>query len=122
MKKRKPDAVQSTENNIKASMENTHSDFLTIALRQFATIIQGKFAGQINGEPEDQLRSPFEGLIEAAGAGLNIAARAIGETLLDDRLGRPDYAITVEHIPCGYVELKATGKGASVTLVKYVIP
>ncbi|HSP44255.1 MAG TPA: hypothetical protein VLO11_15375 [Luteolibacter sp.] len=67
------------------------------------------------GEPEDQLRSPFEQLIKdmADLSGfLPSHIAAIGETSLSDLKTRPDYSITVQNALTGFVELKAPGKGA----------
>lgn len=65
------------------------------------------------GEPEDQLRAPFEHLLVdlAALAGIKQVA-AVGETTLRHLQTRPDYAVTVSKALVGYVELKAPGKGA----------
>lgn len=97
-------------------MKNTNigrrNDNLLVALRIFATTIYGKFSAHITGEPEDQLRSPFETFIVEVGNYLNIPINVVGEILLDDRLGRPDFGIATNGLPCGYVELKAPGKGA----------
>ena len=53
------------------------------------------------------------------------AARALGwsvvctgETPLPGRLGRPDYAVHLNHLLAGYVELKAPGVGANATRFK----
>ena len=66
-----------------------------------------------SGQPEDQLRSPFETLLrEVAGlAGLK-EVEAVGESSLVDLKTRPDYAITASGALVGFVELKAPGKGA----------
>jgi Type ISP C-terminal specificity domain/N-6 DNA Methylase len=67
------------------------------------------------GSPEDQLRAPFERLLEdlAALAGLpKSAVVAVGETKLGDLKTRPDYAVTVHGSLVGFIELKAPGKGA----------
>lgn len=81
-------------------------------LRQFADTIGNKFASTVIGEPEDQIRAPFENLIQSTGHSLGLAVVPIGETTLADNLGRPDYGITVGGILCGHVELKAPGKGS----------
>ncbi|WP_063901688.1 type ISP restriction/modification enzyme [Burkholderia ubonensis] len=86
------------------------------ALKKFATTLQEKSTVQISGEPEDQLRAPFEVLISDAGSAVaGNAVHAIGETLLADRGGRPDFGVSVGKLLCGYVELKAPGKGADVS-------
>lgn len=67
------------------------------------------------GEPEDQLRSPFEGLFadlaEARGVPRKSVA-LVGESSLSDLKTRPDYAVTLGHSLVGFIELKAPGKGA----------
>ncbi|MBU2764885.1 N-6 DNA methylase [Acidithiobacillus ferrivorans] len=85
-------------------------------LQTFVDTIREKFASHIVGGPEDHLRAPFEGLLIAAGhvvAGRRVTV--VGETSLGDNGGRPDFGVAIEHLLCGYVELKAPGKGADVT-------
>jgi hypothetical protein len=68
-----------------------------------------------SGEPEDQLRSPFEELIAAFAAIANLpitAVAVIGEMNLSDLKTRPDFAVTVHKALVGFIELKAPGKGA----------
>lgn len=91
-------------------MATTH-DFLP-ALQTFAEEIHRKFASHVDGEPEDQIRAPFEGLMRAAGQHSGLAVTAIGETRIETANARPDYGITVGKLLCGYAELKAPGKGA----------
>ena len=67
-----------------------------------------------SGEPEDQLRGPFENLLQDLSALCGHKAGsvvAVGETALSDLKTRPDYAITVRGALVGFVELKAPGKG-----------
>ena len=68
-----------------------------------------------SGNPEDQLRAPFEQLLadfaELANLQRNDVA-AVGESAIADLKTRPDYAITVRRALTGHVELKAPGKGA----------
>lgn len=67
------------------------------------------------GEPEDQLRSPFEilfaDLAEARGIARNTVA-LVGESSVSELKTRPDYAVTLGRSLVGFVELKAPGKGA----------
>jgi hypothetical protein len=67
------------------------------------------------GQPEDQLRAPFEHLL-ASLAELSNSSKAmvaaVGESSVSDLKTRPDYAITVHNALVGFVELKAPGKGA----------
>lgn len=88
------------------------------ALERFTEAIKQKFSSHISGEPEDQLRSPFERLIVDAGASLQADVVVIGESRLSDGLGRPDFGIGVGRLLCGYVELKAPGKGADTSIFK----
>ena len=66
------------------------------------------------GEPEDQLRAPFETLLGDMAELANIPrgkVTAVGESSLSELKTRPDYAITVHGALVGFVELKAPGKG-----------
>lgn len=87
-------------------------------LRRFAAAIHDKFASLLTGEPEDQLRSPFEQLLADCGGQLGQPVLAIGETLLGDGVGKPDFGVSVGGLLCGHVELKAPGKGADPSTFK----
>ena len=67
------------------------------------------------GQPEDQLRSPFEALLsdmaELASLPRSVV-KAVGESAVASLKTRPDYAVTVRDALIGFVELKAPGKGA----------
>lgn len=67
------------------------------------------------GAPEDQLRAPLEKLIKDLAALTGIARdemAVVGEASLRDLKTRPDYAITLDNVLVGFVEIKAPGKGA----------
>jgi len=67
------------------------------------------------GQPEDQLRAPFEHLLKDIAEISNFPADAVtpvGETTQSDLKTRPDYSVTVHKALVGFVELKAPGKGA----------
>jgi hypothetical protein len=67
------------------------------------------------GQPEDQLRAPFEQLLADLAELCNLQksnVTAVGESPLSDLKTRPDYAVTVQNALVGFVELKAPGKGA----------
>lgn len=67
------------------------------------------------GQPEDQLRAPFEHLLASLAELSNLSralVAAVGESSVSDLKTRPDYAITVHNALVGFVELKAPGKGA----------
>ncbi len=68
-----------------------------------------------SGEPEDQLRAPFEQLLADLAELANLpktAVAAVGESSVSDLKTRPDYAVTVHKALVGFIELKAPGKGA----------
>ena len=82
-------------------------------LREFAAAVTRKTAPVVSGAPEEQLRAPFEALIATCGALIGKSIVCTGEVALADGLGSPDYAINVDGMLAGYVELKAPGKGAN---------
>lgn len=82
-------------------------------LEQFAQSVYSKLNQHTQGEPEDQLRTPFVNLCEALGPEYSMKIVAVGETPLKDSIGRPDFAIMVNGLLAGYVELKAVGVGAA---------
>jgi hypothetical protein len=67
------------------------------------------------GQPEDQLRAPFESLLADLAELSNLpkeVVTAVGESSVNDLKTRPDYAVTVHNALVGFFELKAPGKGA----------
>ena len=82
------------------------------ALRNFADSVKEKSGQFVPGEPEDQLRAPFEHFMNEAAAAWGLHIVCTGEAPLPDRLGRPDFAIHQNRLLAGYVELKAPGVGA----------
>jgi hypothetical protein len=67
------------------------------------------------GQPEDQLRAPFEHLLAQIAAICHFpqdSVVGVGESSVSDLKTRPDYAVTVHNALAGFVELKAPGKGA----------
>jgi len=89
-----------------------------IALQDFADAVTSKMTQLIRGEPEDQLRGPFEAFMKDAGHALGLKVVSTGETPLPGSVGRPDYAIHINKLLAGYVELKAPGIGANHTRFK----
>lgn len=85
------------------------------ALQDFAAAVTAKMTQVALGEPEDQLRGPFETFMDAVGRACGWNVVCTGETPLPDRLGRPDYAVHLNQLLVGYVELKAPGVGATAT-------
>ena len=86
------------------------------AIATFGAMAKQKLANlAASGEPEDQLRAPFEQLLGDMAELVNIPrakVTAVGESSLSELKTRPDYAITVHRALVGFVELKAPGKGA----------
>jgi hypothetical protein len=74
------------------------------------------FEGQIctagTASPEDQLKPLVADLFVAAGAAYGLAVKTRTETHLSEHKVRPDIAIYVGGLICGYIELKAPGLGA----------
>lgn len=83
------------------------------ALLAFAVAVTAKSTQPTAGEPEDQLRGPFENFMHDAASAFGWNVVCTGETPLPDRLGRPDFAIHRDSLLAGYVELKAPGVGVS---------
>jgi len=83
------------------------------ALQRFADAVTAKMKALTPGEPEDQLRGPFETFIQEVGRALALKIVCTGETRLAGRLGKPDYAVHAAKLLAGYVELKAPGIGAN---------
>lgn len=88
------------------------------ALQAFAEAVTAKMTQLTVGEPEDQLRGPFENFMDHTAKALGWDVVCTGETPLPDRLGRPDYAVHLSKLLAGYVELKAPGVGATATRFK----
>jgi len=83
------------------------------AVRRFAHSVWAKMNQVTAGEPEDQLRGPFEAFMQDAAGVLRWTVVCTGETKLPGRLGKPDYAVHLNQLLTGFVELKAPGVGAN---------
>lgn len=85
-------------------------------ISEFGVAAKAKLANPAaTGQPEDQIRAPFEQLL------INIAALSgfpsgsvvpVGESSISDLKTRPDYAVSARNSLVGFVELKAPGKGS----------
>jgi len=91
----------------------TSTDSIQKALQAFAAAVTEKMNQLTPGEPEEQVRAPFENLMAGVADALGWKIVCTGETPLPDRLGRPDFAIHRNQSLAGYVELKAPGLGAN---------
>ncbi len=92
-------------------MANPVIPSLAAAVSTFGSSVTPRLAPGSPGEPEDQLRSPFEELLKAVANDLSLALVPHGEVLLAELHTKPDYAIDVDGLLCGHVELKAPGVG-----------
>ncbi len=92
------------------------------AVSEFGRAAKSKLTNPgATGQPEDQLRAPFEQLIADVATLCNHPhgdVVAVGEAAQRDLKTRPDYSITVDKLLVGFVELKAPGKGANPTRFK----
>lgn len=82
-------------------------------LQDFGEAVKTSSGPTVQGAPEDQLRTPFKNFMEnfvKALGGRKIACT--GEPHLG-QIGRPDYAVQLDQLLSGYVELKAPGTGAN---------
>lgn len=86
------------------------------AVSAFGAQAKAKLANPaVTGEPEDQIRAPFEVLLldMAELCGLQRSAVVpVGESSLAELKTRPDYAVSVGNALVGFIEVKAPGKGA----------
>ena len=81
-------------------------------LETFADALKAKFSLPGRASPEDQLKPVAADLLKSAGAAYGLAVDTRTETHLSDHKVRPDIAIYVGGLICGYIELKAPGLGA----------
>jgi len=88
------------------------------ALRDFADSVAVKMSQLTVGEREDQLRGPFEHFISDIARAFGWDVVCTGESALPGRLGRPDYAVHLNGLLAGYVEVKAPGVGANTARFK----
>ena len=95
-------------------MKNPNTEIaIHSALQDFAASVTAKMTQVALGAPEDQLRGPFETFMDEVGHAFGWNVVCTGETPLPDRLGRPDYAVHLNQLLVGYVELKAPGVGVT---------
>jgi hypothetical protein len=78
------------------------------ALREYATTLRANFSSTVTAQPEDQLKPPVQLLLSAAAG--NVQTRT--EAQVEGLGARPDIGVARRDLLCGFVELKAPGKGA----------
>ncbi|MGI8570469.1 MAG: hypothetical protein ACR2KT_16175 [Methylocella sp.] len=82
------------------------------ALGDFANSLTAKFALPGTANPEDQLKNPIEDFFITVGAALDKHVKVRTEAQLRQEGARPDMAIYVDGLICGYIELKQRDFGA----------
>ena len=86
------------------------------AISNFGAAAKAKLSNPAaTGQPEDQIRGPFEQLLADAASLSGFSAGsvvAVGESSVSHLKTRPDYAVTVQKALVGFIELKAPGKGS----------
>ena len=87
-------------------------------LESFADALKAKFALPGAASPEDQLKPEVAALFVATGAKYGLTVETRTETHLSEHKVRPDIAIYVGGLICGYIELKAPGLGADAPKLK----
>ncbi|MBC7285689.1 type I restriction enzyme HsdR N-terminal domain-containing protein, partial [Hoeflea sp.] len=87
-------------------------------LETFADALKAKFALPGAASPEDQLKPEVAALFVATGAKYGLTVETRTETHLSEHKVRPDIAIYVGGLICGYIELKAPGLGADAPKLK----
>lgn len=92
-------------------MKATKQNVARQACETFIYAINAKLRAIAPGREEDQLRRPVDQLLETIGKANDLDVVAKDESPLRDQPGRPDFAVTVDRLLCGYLELKAPGTG-----------
>ncbi len=87
-------------------------------LEQFSEDLKEKFALPGQASPEDQLKPLVADLFTQAGKTISLKVESRTETHLSELKVRPDIAIYVGGLICGYIELKAPGLGADAPKLK----
>ena len=78
-------------------------------LELFAEKLTSKFALPGTASPEDQLKPVVAELLKSAGGVYGLTVETRTETHLSEHKVRPDIAVYVGGLICGYIELKAPG-------------
>jgi len=87
-------------------------------LESFGDKLRAKFALPGSASPEDQLKPLVAELLTAAGIAYGHTVETRTESHLSEHKARPDIAVYVGGLICGYIELKAPGLGADAPRLK----
>lgn len=90
-------------------MGATPQSWVATAVSTFGIKCKEKLSGP--GDREAAIRTPLEGLLDAAGEHLGVKALFHDEVQDAERHVRPDYGVSVDGAIVGYVEVKAPGRG-----------
>ena len=88
------------------------------SLEIFADALKAKFSLPGSASPEDQLKPVVADLLKSAGTTYGLAVDTRTEVHLSEHKIRPDIAVYVGGLICGYIELKAPGLGADAPKLK----
>jgi hypothetical protein len=94
-------------------LEHVPSKFKN-GIEVFADSLKENFSSIVAANPEDQLKGPVQWLLGSVAP--RVQTRT--EAQVQELGARPDIGVTVRRLLCGYVELKAPGKGARVARLK----
>lgn len=89
-----------------------------LVLEKFADALKAKFSLPGTASPEDQLKPVVADLLKSAGTAYKLTVETRTETHLSEHKVRPDIAVYVGGLICGYIELKAPGLGADAPRLK----
>ena len=87
-------------------------------LQKFSESLKAKFALPDATSPEDQLKPDVADLLTTFGTNTGLTVETRTEPYLGEHKVRPDIAVYVNGLICGYVELKAPGFGADAPKLK----
>ena len=87
-------------------------------LQAFAATLTDTFSSPLEAQEEEQLKRPVQDLLEACGPRLVFGSTSTKAEAPVEAVGRPDIAVAVNDLLCGYVELKAPGTGANANKFK----
>ena len=87
-------------------------------LEKFSDDLEAKFTRLGTASPEDQLKEPVADVVKDAGDAVGLSVESRTEVHLAEHKVRPDVAINVGGLICGYIELKAPGLGADAPKLK----
>lgn len=87
-------------------------------LETFAEALKTSFSLPGSASPEDQLKPVVSDLLKSCGSLYGLTVETRTEAHLSDHKVRPDIAVYVGGLICGYIELKAPGLGADAPKLK----